>query len=193
MWSVFKCWKQSSISRNRRPLRRKNDRESEKERNWKEKKLAIIKRKEVVVGKKIAATKKHNTRSSSTSSANNPIMPSAIRATLVSSDSAIQPGDPHSAVSSNVSCVISHLASSLPSTYYAAEQDRQSRPSQEEPALDADYCECTFCFEPYCKNGKEWLECACSRWVHELCLEDVIIHNGQERLCPFCIKSFSVP
>ena len=47
-------------------------------------------------------------------------MPSAIRATLVSSDSAIQPGDPHSAVSSNVSCVISHLASSLPSTYYAA-------------------------------------------------------------------------
>ena len=121
----------------------------------KKKELAIIKRKEVVVGKKIAATKKHNTRSSSISSANNPIMPSAIRATLVSLDSVIKPADPHSAVSSNVSCVISHLASSLPSTSHAAEQDGQSRSSQEEPALDADYCECTFCFEPYCKDGKE--------------------------------------
>ena len=57
----------------------------------------------------------HNMRSLS-SSANNPIMPSAIRATLVSSDSVIQPADPYSAVSSNVSCVISHLISSLPTT-----------------------------------------------------------------------------
>ena len=60
--------------------------------------------------------------------------------------------------------------------------------SQEKPDLDTEDCECSFCYEPHCKDGKEWLECTCGRWVHEHCLEDIIVHKGQEQFCPFCIN-----
>ena len=50
--------------------------------------------------------------------------------------------------------------------------------------------ECSFCYYAYCDDGKEWLKCTCGRWVHEQCMEDVILDDqGLERFCPFCINS----
>ena len=52
-----------------------------------------------------------------------------------------------------------------------------------------DNYECAFCYGSYCTDGRDWLECACSRWVHEDCMEEVILDDeGRERFCPFCIN-----
>ena len=49
--------------------------------------------------------------------------------------------------------------------------------------------ECAFCYGNYCTDGRDWVKCACSRWVHEDCMEEVILDDeGQERFCPFCIN-----
>ena len=47
---------------------------------------------------------------------------------------------------------------------------------------------CSFCFGNYADDeGNDWICCACSRWVHEECAEDVIVDaEGLERFCPFC-------
>ena len=46
--------------------------------------------------------------------------------------------------------------------------------------------ECAFCYGSYCADGEEWVKCACSRWVHERCMEEVYLDtNGEERFCPF--------
>ncbi len=51
------------------------------------------------------------------------------------------------------------------------------------------FWECTFCYEEICQDGKEWLQCACDRWVHEQCLEEIILDDqGQERFCPYCLN-----
>ena len=51
-------------------------------------------------------------------------------------------------------------------------------------------CECAFCFGNFCADGEEWLKCACSRWVHERCMEDVHLdENGEERFCPLCLNA----
>ena len=71
-------------------------------------------------------------------------------------------------------------------------QKRQTFSSQEKPDLDTEDCECSFCYEPYCKDEKEWLECARGRSVHENCLEDIIVQEGQELFCPCGINIFSV-
>lgn len=50
--------------------------------------------------------------------------------------------------------------------------------------------ECAFCYSSYStSDGRDWVKCACSRWVHEDCMEDVILDGeGLERFCPFCIN-----
>ena len=36
-------------------------------------------------------------------------------------------------------------------------------------------------------TGFEWVECACKRWLHEVCVSDIEINSdGKELLCPFC-------
>ena len=41
--------------------------------------------------------------------------------------------------------------------------------------------ECSFCYYAYCDDGKEWLKCTCGRWVHEQCMEDVILDDQGTR------------
>ena len=42
-------------------------------------------------------------------------------------------------------------------------------------------CECAFCYGNYCSDGEEWVKCACCRWVHESCMEEVYLdENGEE-------------
>ena len=123
------------------------------------------------------------------SSANNPIMPSAIRATLVSSDSVIQPADPYSAVSSNVSCVISHLISSLPTTsLLLSKMDNHVHLKKSQPLMQIIVN--AHSALSHCKDGKEWQECACGCWVHELRLEDVIIHVVKNLYVHFALTHF---
>ena len=50
------------------------------------------------------------------------------------------------------------------------------------------------CFTSYEDNvkertGKDWVMCACSRWLHEECADDCVLDNtGKERLCPLCLS-----
>ena len=37
------------------------------------------------------------------------------------------------------------------------------------------------------KTGVDWVQCICTRWLHEECILDCIIDsNGKERLCLYC-------
>ncbi len=55
---------------------------------------------------------------------------------------------------------------------------------------------CCMCFGTYDEDvaedtGREWLECACHKWVHEDCVERIVVDpGGDERLCPFCLDIF---
>ena len=53
--------------------------------------------------------------------------------------------------------------------------------------------ECCICFRTFQedeieKSGLEWVKCACTRWLHEECIDYKINVdlNGKELLCPFC-------
>ena len=92
-------------------------------------------------------------------------------------------------------------ASSLPGPSSASSQpgpsSASSQPSpssatsplpEDEDSAEED-CECSFCYGAYCKDGKEWVLCACGRWVHETCVEEIVFDDhGEERFCPYCVN-----
>ena len=48
---------------------------------------------------------------------------------------------------------------------------------------------CCVCFSMYLedKEDDDWVQCACSRWLHEGCITEVIIDiSGKELFRPFC-------
>ena len=105
-----------------------------------------------------AAKKKRNTRSVSAKG--------CARSSSASVDAQLAPTQPSP---SSTPCP------STPTTSHVGEQDSQS---------DEDVCEYSFCYGEYFEDGNEWLQCACGRWVHEQCLEDVTLDDqGQERFC----------
>ena len=63
-------------------------------------------------------------------------------------------------------------------------------------AIDDSWC--CVCFTTYeedvlNKTGKDWVGCACGRWLHEECMEDCVLDStGKERLCPLCVDVFAV-
>ena len=52
---------------------------------------------------------------------------------------------------------------------------------------------CCACFGTYEEDllsgvGCEWLQCACTRWIHEDCVEDRTVDSeGKDRICPLCL------
>ena len=52
---------------------------------------------------------------------------------------------------------------------------------------------CCICFGGYDddvieRTGAEWIACGCGRWLHEDCVEDVVLDDeGNERFCVFCL------
>ena len=47
---------------------------------------------------------------------------------------------------------------------------------------DNSTAECTFCYGEYGEDDQEWAKCACGRWIHEMCMEDLYVDaQGQER------------
>ena len=48
---------------------------------------------------------------------------------------------------------------------------------------------CCVCFGSYQEGvgtGREWLQCSCSRWIHEDCIDDEDVEENSGRLCPLC-------
>ena len=48
--------------------------------------------------------------------------------------------------------------------------------------------QCSICYEDYDEVGTEdWVQCGCGRWIHELCITDVVIDAaGKELFCLYC-------
>ena len=47
---------------------------------------------------------------------------------------------------------------------------------------------CCVCFGTYLEDvdtDRQWLECNCTRWIHEDCIEDEDV-DGSGKLCPLC-------
>ena len=67
---------------------------------------------------------------------------------------------------------------------------------QKAPKLSAlDYidpnqcCACFGLYEDDVGTGCEWLQCCCSRWIHEDCVEDIVRgEDGEEKICPVCLS-----
>ena len=62
--------------------------------------------------------------------------------------------------------------------------------------MDLDYptdfneSECCVCFALYedDESGKDWVACACGRWLHEDCTDDCVVDSkGNERLFLICL------
>ena len=61
---------------------------------------------------------------------------------------------------------------------------------RDEEDEDATCCECNVSYEDdvRCSRGEEWVRCACDRWIHSKCIDEVIIDaDGNERICSFCV------
>ena len=69
-------------------------------------------------------------------------------------------------------------------------------PAGPKKAEEIDESKCCVCFTMYeediqKKSGKDWVMCACSRWLHEECAEDCTLDNtGKERLCQLCLDLY---
>ena len=99
-------------------------------------------------------------------------------------------------VSASVPAPSSQVASTESFQIISSIASGSNQPSLDEGTARQDSadedCECVFCDECYCQDGKEWIRCACSRWVHEECVEDIHLDgDGQERFCLFCHNKFT--
>ena len=56
---------------------------------------------------------------------------------------------------------------------------------------DAICCEYNVSYEDDVRNGcgEEWIRYACKRWIHEDCIDKVVIDaDGKERFCSYCVE-----
>lgn len=59
--------------------------------------------------------------------------------------------------------------------------------------VDSDEDMCCICFGTYTddvreQSGRDWIKCACSRWLHEDCMEDYKVDDsGEDRFCHYCL------
>ena len=77
----------------------------------------------------------------------------------------------------------------------ATTQPPQKKARTTHEAIDDSRCVCFTTYEDDVVNasGKDWVGCACGRWLHEECVEDCVLDNsGKERLCPLCLNVFVV-
>ena len=68
---------------------------------------------------------------------------------------------------------------------------RDALPSSTDSEIDFNVC--CMCFGTYSEDvangdGRDWIECACGRWLHEDCAEDCLLNkDGKEMFCHSCI------
>ena len=70
---------------------------------------------------------------------------------------------------------------------------RKKRKTADKNDVNIDPNQCCVCFRTFEedemeKNGMEWVECVCKRWLHEACIDYVtnVDVDGKELLCPYC-------
>ena len=65
-------------------------------------------------------------------------------------------------------------------------------------AENIDINQCCVCFGTFQEDqelgtGFEWVECACKRWLHEICISDIEINSdGKELLCPSVVFKYAL-
>ena len=70
---------------------------------------------------------------------------------------------------------------------------RASRTCTQTVSTDFDPNQCCVCFRKYEEDVLEetelnWIKCVCERWVHEDCVNEIIMDkNGRELICPYCV------
>ena len=57
--------------------------------------------------------------------------------------------------------------------------------------MNIDRNQCCVCLQTFeeeekQKSAMEWVECVCKRWLHEDCI-DMLLIWGKELLCPYCL------
>ena len=74
--------------------------------------------------------------------------------------------------------------------HYRSMRQKAPRLSSPEHINPNQCCTCFGLFEDDVGIGSEWLQCSCTRWIHEDCVEDVVCgDNGKEKLCPLCLAA----
>ena len=53
-------------------------------------------------------------------------------------------------------------------------------------SINADLCCVCFGSHQDMGTGREWLQCSCSRWIHEDYVDNEDVEEGSGRLCPLC-------
>lgn len=57
-------------------------------------------------------------------------------------------------------------------------------------SMDQTSCECVRTYGDDIQESTcaEWVKCACERWIHEECIDQVVIDSeGKERFCSYCV------
>ena len=73
------------------------------------------------------------------------------------------------------------------STDNAQSSTKRSKKQSADDEIDVNRC--CVCFGMYADDagtGREWLECRCSRWIHEDCIDDDDVDVEQCIFCPLC-------
>jgi len=66
---------------------------------------------------------------------------------------------------------------------------RKSKKSTESVDDEIDVNRCCVCFGTFTDDvgtGREWLQCKCTRWIHEECIDDDDVNIDLSKLCPLC-------
>jgi len=72
-------------------------------------------------------------------------------------------------------------------------QRREVCPMNDVDSEGIDEDMCCICFGTYTddvreQSGRDWIKCACSRWLHEDCVEDYKVDDsGEDRFCHYCL------
>jgi len=92
-------------------------------------------------------------------------------------------------VSTTVATVTSVASASVNGTVAPCRRDQSGESTSE--VIDPN--KCCMCFVSYEDDvlkgaGTEWIFCKCGRWLHEDCVEDVVMDNNEEeRFCFFVL------
>ena len=179
------------VARERQKIAREQLLQKKKEERLKRQEAALKKKQEVAAKKAAAAAKKKS--SSVLTRSRGQRAPLSRVATMPHSSATIDgPSSASTAPSttappSSVTIAPPSVTTAPPCLSANTADDNTTGPSHhQDSTMD---CECTFCYRSFCQDGEEWVRCACGRWVHEQCMEDVFLDdNCEERFCPFCLN-----
>lgn len=101
--------------------------------------------------------------------------------------------------SAETSAIATAKASAEPSAEASAEvRPKKRKVNDKQTAESIDTNVCCMCFGRYEDDvfadtgSTDWLSCACGRWLHEDCVEDIETDSdGKDRMCPYCLDGLA--